>query len=141
MLPPYNSYGYLPPGNYQISCDAFRDYFSGNKRREKLVNGFFHLAKLLAEVGCTQIWIGGSLVTDKEFPNDFDGCFDRTEIDWYSSQLDPVLIDSSEQAKRFGGSLVADTMFHFQDFLKTDRQNRLKGIIEINPQELLDKTP
>jgi hypothetical protein len=140
MLPPYNSYGYLPPGNYQISC-AFHDYFSGNKRRERLVNGFFGLAKLLAQVGCTQIWVGGSLTTDKELPKDFDGCFDRTEINWYSSQLDPVLTDALEQEKRFGGSLVADTMCHFQVFLKTDRQDRPRGIVEINPQELLDKTP
>jgi hypothetical protein len=63
------------------------------------------------------------------------------EIDWYSHKLDPVLTDASDQEKLFGGSLVADTMSHFQAFLTTDRQNRPRGIIEINPQELLDKTP
>jgi hypothetical protein len=129
--------GFLPPGIHSCSCSAFRERFGYNPRRSMLISYLFILAKKLAQVGCTQIWIGGSLTTAKENPGDFDGCFDRMEINWSSPKLDPVIADPEAQKQTFGGELIADAMSCFQGQLQTDRSGRPRGIVLIDPRELL----
>jgi hypothetical protein len=138
MQPSFGENGYLPPGVHPFHCADFKKCFSYNPRRSRLIFGLFVLAKKLAQVGCTQIWVGGSLTTAKEFPGDFDGCFDRMEIDWYSPDLDPIIADPEAQATQFGGELIADSMSQFQQLLQTDRQGQPRGIVLFNPQELLE---
>jgi hypothetical protein len=106
MPPPFNEDGYLPPGVYPCSCAEFQSYFGHNPHRTRLISGLFALAKNLAQVGCQQIWMGGSLVTVKTNPGDFDGCFDAVEIDWGAPDLDPVIGDPEAQLKQFGGTLT-----------------------------------
>jgi hypothetical protein len=77
------------------------------------------------------------LVTDKEFPGDFDGCFDYMDVNGHL--LDPIFVDAQAQTETYGGDLSADAMSHFQTYLQTDRNNQPKGIVVINPQELLDE--
>jgi hypothetical protein len=137
MLPPFDENGCLPRGVHPCSCNYFRERFSYNSRRFTLLVGFLTLAEMLARVGCTQIWVGGSFVTEKEFPNDFDGCFDSMEIDWYSPDLDLIIADPQAQAIKFGGILIADAMSAYQQFFQTDRQSQPRGIVLLNPQELL----
>jgi hypothetical protein len=137
MPPSFDENGYLPPGVHSISCNEFQQYFGHNSHRFRLVSGLFTLAKKLAQVGCKQIWIGGSLTTVKELPGDFDGCFDSLEIDWDSPDLDPVIADPEAQANQFGGTLIADYMSRFQQHLQTDRQGQPRGIVLLDPRELL----
>ena len=45
----------------------------------------------LRNAGCRIAYIDGSFVTDKEFPGDYDGCWDMTGVDLEA--IDPVLYE------------------------------------------------
>jgi hypothetical protein len=139
MLPPFDGDGYLPPGVHLLTCSEFKKRFGQNPHRIRLITGLFALARKLAEVGCKQVWIGGSLTTAKKLPGDFDGCFDSIEIDWSSPNLDPVIADPEAQVAQFGGTLIADFMSQFQQHLLTNRQNQPRGIVLLDPRELLEE--
>jgi hypothetical protein len=68
-------------------------------------------------------------VTNKEYRNDFDGCYDDMSIDY--DLLDSIFV----QKETFGGELFADPVF--QGFLKTDRDGNPRGIIALDPKDLL----
>ncbi|WP_310415169.1 DUF6932 family protein [Chamaesiphon sp. OTE_8_metabat_110] len=72
-------------------------------------------------------------VTSKEQPNDFDGCFDPMTVDLYS--LDPVFDSAAAQQDRFGGDLKPNP--NFVGFFQTDRDGNSRGVIEIDPREVL----
>jgi hypothetical protein len=74
--------------------------------------------------------IGGSFITNKERPNDIDGCFDGMTID--IGLLDPVFQDLDEQHACFGCELRMDFMSAFQGFLQKNRDGEAIGIVEID---------
>jgi hypothetical protein len=136
MSSSFDANGYLPPGVHPFTCADFQKHFGHNPHRLRLIFGLFTLAQKLAQVGCTQLWIGGSLTTAKELPQDFDGCFDSMELDWDSPDFDPVIANPEAQAIQFGGTLIADFMSQFQQQLLTDRQSQPRGIVILDPREL-----
>lgn len=134
MLPPFDERGNLPSSIYETSWIEFCDRFGFNSHRKSILEGLQKALKLLAQANCQRVYIGGSFVTNKEYPNDFDGCYDDINID--DNLLDPIFDEElTAQQKRFGGELLADPFF--QGFLQTDRDGNPRGIIALNPQELL----
>ena len=73
-------------------------------------------------------------MTSKEQPNDFDGCFDPMTVDLYS--LDPVFDSAAAQQDRCGGDLKPNP--NFVGFFQTDRNGNSRGVVEIDPREVLD---
>ena len=88
IIPPFDSDGLLPPGDYELSFDELR--LSGLVRgggkqkkdstwdavwREQLIGGLEILASQLWQVGIREIFADGSFVEDKDHPNDIDGYF------------------------------------------------------------------
>ena len=51
----------------------------------------------LRNAGCRMAYINGSFVTDKEFPEDYDGCWDMRGVD--IGMLDPTLYDVTQARK------------------------------------------
>jgi hypothetical protein len=134
MLPPFNEMGYLPPGIYEITWTEFVDRFGFNAHRQNILTGLQSALLLLAQANCRRVYLGGSFVSNKEYPNDFDGCYDDMNIDY--DLLDPIFDeDLTAQQERFGGELLADPVF--QGFLQTDRDGVSRGIIALDPRELL----
>lgn len=89
---------------------------------------------LLAQANCQRVYLGGSFVSNKEYPNDFDGCYDDMNIDY--DLLDPIFDEElTAQQDRFGGELFGDPVF--QGFLQTDQDGVSRGIIALDPRELL----
>lgn len=79
------------------------------------------------------MYIGGSFVSNKEYPQDFDGCYDDMTLD--DDRLDPIFDeDLLYQSDRFGGELRADPFF--TGFLQTDRDGNPRGIVALDPREL-----
>lgn len=91
--------------------------------------------KLLRQSGCQEVYIGGSFVTNKERPNDIDGCFDGMSID--ISTLNPIFKDLEEQHARFGCELRMDFMSAFQGFLQKNRDGETMGIVVIDLNTLI----
>ena len=95
----------------------------------------------LKRAGCRIIYINGSFVTTKDLPNDYDACWEETDVD--PEALDPVLLTfdpgrAMQKAKYMGelfpASIIADTGgLSFLEFFQTDKDTgRPKGIIAID---------
>lgn len=85
MLPPFQTNGLLPPGDYELSLEELRasllisgpvgiEAWDANWRRH-LVDNLEILLRQLWQVGIQEIYVDGSFAEDKAHPNDIDGYF------------------------------------------------------------------
>lgn len=135
-IPPFNELGYLPPGTYEISWIELMERFAINRQRQRLVTGLAAALRKLAVAGCRRVIIGGSFVTSKENPNDFDGWYESFGLDL--NVLDELFLEEfTSQMEVFGGTLFGYPSY--EGFFKTDREGRPKGVIAIDPKEMITK--
>lgn len=143
MLPDFDASGVLPPGIHECSWDEFADRFGNNAHRRALLTGLKRALTVLKAAGCSTIYIDGSFVTEKEFPADFDGCWDRAGVNRATLQrLDPTLLDFSnrraaQKAKYRGELFLADVAANsagtlFLNFFQYDRDGNKKGIVKLD---------
>ena len=145
MIPPFGtepgSEGHyqLPPGIHSATWQEVADRFRTNDRRAEILAGLLDALRALKAAGCRKAYIDGSFVTSKEIPDDFDGCWDDTNVDY--DLVDPVLLDFADrraaQKKKFDGEMfVASWQADppgtlFLDFFQRDRNGNAKGIVLI----------
>lgn len=139
MIPPFDvNTGRLPEGIHEASWDEIVLRFGWNQRRRELLDGLAEAIELLADAGCTRVWLNGSFVTTKDEPGDFDACWDTASVDL--DVIDPVLLDLSsgraEQKRRFGGELFPNIVesgsgLVFTEFFQNDRDAGRKGIVVV----------
>ncbi len=99
-MPPFDENGNLPKGIYEVLWSDFESRFAFNNHRRQLIIGLKQALLLLGKVGCQRVYIGGSFITNKEYPNDFDGCFDDFCIDY--GAIDEIFDDYKSQKSKFG---------------------------------------
>ncbi|MGB5713078.1 MAG: hypothetical protein WBM44_19500 [Waterburya sp.] len=110
MLPPFNERGNLPPGIYEITWTELKNRFGFNSHRQSILIGLQAVLQLLGKANCQRVDLGGSFVSNKEYPNDFDGCYDDMSIDY--DLLEPIFDeDLTDQRDRFVGELLAAPTF------------------------------
>ncbi|MDQ6839290.1 MAG: hypothetical protein M3137_13430 [Actinomycetota bacterium] len=81
MIPPFDSgSGRLPLGEHLGRWDEIVDRFGRNEHRRSLLAGLANGLAALIEAGCRRAWLNGSFVTAKEFPADFDACWDTAGV-------------------------------------------------------------
>lgn len=145
MLPPFTDTGSLPPGVHRASWDEVEERFGGSARREVLLQGLLAAAASLRAAGARILWLGGSLVTDKEEPDDWDGVWDPSNVD--ITKVDPVLVDPVDlatgryrQKAKYGGELFVGvetaTGMPFQLFFQLDKNGDPKGIVRLDLRTL-----
>jgi hypothetical protein len=120
IVPPFDSDGLLPPGDYELSFDELRqsalvcgardrksDSTWDTAWREQLVNGLEILVRQLWQVGIREIFADGSFVEDKDHPNDIDGYFvcdlmplATGELAQQLNRLDPFKVWTWDPASR-----------------------------------------
>ncbi len=97
----------------------------------------------LTRAGCKQIFLDGSYVTAKPEPQDYDLCWDPTDVD--PKLLDPILWHPNflkhprtEQQQNYFGDYFQSSIFNgnsaqtFLDFFQIDKHSgQPKGIINI----------
>lgn len=94
----------LPAGLHWVGIREFRDAFVSNYHRSWLFEGLVKAGVELRKSGCSRIFVGGSFVTSKEFPSDYDACWDPAGAS--AALLDPLLFDPTrigEQKKVYRG--------------------------------------
>lgn len=142
MIPPFDpDSGNLPSGVHEATWHEFVARYGYTAHRLALLAGLKAALDALRAAGCRRAYIDGSLVSAKEAPADFDGCWeaDGTNPDL----LDPVLLDFSylraAQKAKYGGEFfparaAADAMgTPFWEFFQHDRNTDMpKGIIAID---------
>ena len=143
MIPIHDDIGapwkVLPPGEHDARFSAVEVRFATNPHRKALYDGFVRGCNSLRTAGCSAVYLDGSFVMEKDFPDDFDACWDPTGVD--PAKLDPALLDFSakriQQRNKYGGeffpsSLQADASNTFVDFFQIDQYTgKKKGIIRI----------
>ncbi|MFQ5443811.1 MAG: hypothetical protein ACE5EK_04245 [Nitrospinales bacterium] len=137
---PKGTFVSLPEGVHHFTLKGIEKRFCFNKHRESLFKGLKRAVRNLKSAGVVDIYIDGSFVGDKKFPNDIDGCWlpnDSLKTD----KIDPVLLDfisgRKEMKKKYGVDFfLANTIEGasgkpFLEFFQTDRDGKPKGIIKI----------
>ena len=141
MIPQFDARGLLPAGVHLANWEEVADRFGANLWRERLMTGLQDALDDLRRAGCRRVYINGSFVTSKEFPNDFDACWEEEGVD--PDLLDPVLLtfDPGRATQKgrylgelFPASIIADDDgFSFLEFFQRDREEgEPKGIIAID---------
>jgi hypothetical protein len=114
-----------------------------NSRRQELLAGSKRACEPLQQAGCQRIYTCGSFVTSKEFPGDFDACWEDDNVDFVKlKELEPVLLDfknhRAAQKAKYGGELFPASSIAsldgktFLEFFQQDRDGNPKGIIAID---------
>jgi len=141
VIPPFDSNGNLPQGIHQATWDELLDRFGTTLHRKRLLRGMKKAIDSLRGAGCRSVFIGGSFVTSKEIPIDFDGCWDMQGVD--PTLLDPVLLNfdygRSAQKTKYGGELFPAQFTEngsgmtFLEFFAVDKETgEPKGIVAIS---------
>jgi hypothetical protein len=141
VIPSFDQSGNLPPGIHSATWDEIVERYATNERREQLTDGLRTAIASLHAAGCTRVYLGGSFVTDKEAPGDFDACWEAGSVD--ADVLDPVLLDFRDrraaQKAKFAGELFPAQLVaepggtSFLEFFQVDRlTQQSKGIIAID---------
>jgi hypothetical protein len=142
-IPDFLPNGNLPVGIHLATWQEVREVLAFNDRRRELLAGLQRACQSLKQAGCTRIYIGGSFATNKEFPGDFDVCWEDDSVDYVLlQQIDPVIRDlrnkRAAQKAKYGGELFpssapADLAGRtFLEFFQTDRDGNPKGIVAID---------
>lgn len=138
--------GILPAGLHHASLREVRDIFVTSDHRAWLFQGLLLACLELRKSGCARLYLGGSFVTSKEFPGDYDACWDPAGVD---ANVDRLLWDDTlrvEQNRKYRGDLLVSAAGtdpecrHFQ-FLSHDKTTGApKGIIgiKLNMLEILN---
>ena len=106
----FDANGNLLKGIHPATWQEFEDALGFNERRQELLRGLKRACEPLKLAGCRRIYIGGSFVTNKEFPGDFDACWEDEIVDFVQlKEIDPVLLDfknkRAAQKAKYGGEL------------------------------------
>jgi hypothetical protein len=142
MIPKFNESGLLPEGIHWAEMKEIHKRFGGNDHRRRLFSGFERGLESFRVAGCSLMYLDGSFVTAKEFPVDYDACWDAKGV--VLATVDPVLLDFSsrraaQKAKYLGeffpAYLQAEVRFPFKVFLELFQTDKAtgdrKGIIGI----------
>ena len=86
--------GTLEPGIYHLSWSEFASFFGGmSPKRAELVAGLEKVKTILEQTGSKRLFVGGSIVTAKLEPSDFDACYDCQDVDFDRlASLEPALL-------------------------------------------------
>jgi hypothetical protein len=123
--------------------DEIQKRYGRNLHRERLLDGFKRALNALSMAGCPALYLNGSFITAKEYPADYDACWESKGVDL--GVIDPVFLDFSnrraaQKAKYFGEFFPADVRAEasspfrtFLNFFQMDKSTGAKkGIIGIN---------
>ena len=142
MIPPFDTDGDLPQGMHQTMWTAFRErfcIFAHSDRRPRLCR---QIEQMLEEAQASRIVerliFGGSFVTSKSEPNDFD-CIIVLKAETHYEELLPFqrwVADTREASRRYGGDVFVartnqPTLAMYLDFFRTNRRGKRVGLVEV----------
>ena len=139
MLPEFDG-RLLPPGIHAASWLELSSRFVWTGTRLRLVQGLQLALSDLALAGCHRAYLDGSFVTNEDYPNDYDLCWETDGVDL--ARLHPVLRDTqpprTAQKIRYLGDILPNIKERtigkpLLDFFQNDKlTNKPKGIVAID---------
>ncbi|MDH5415200.1 MAG: hypothetical protein OEW87_13775 [Flavobacteriaceae bacterium] len=137
-IPSLNENGELDEGEYEATLDEIAVVYGlSSDRRKVLMQGLREAAENLEKAGVKKIWVNGSFITDKDEPNDIDGCWEYNDL-MDLSAIDPVFLSKNSRAEvkeKYGlGFFIAQRIEGrskkpFPKFFQVNRDGDAKGIL------------
>ena len=144
MRPKFTKNGNLHE-NQTFSYEEFKKTFGFNESRKEKLNRVLIFLKILKLLGCTNVYVVGSFVSNKEFPNDIDLCVDITGIDYrkltkqYPELLQPKGIEKIRKEHNVHFALFFDFgSTELLDWFRKDRDDNLRGLVKIYLNDIDD---
>ena len=146
MIPQFADEGLLPPGIHETDLEELKEKIGWSRKRQGLLEGLEEALELMASYGVVRVYLDGSFVTDKDRPNDIDGCYDLAEdvtaedLRRLAPIFPPNPSNRAEAKRRFGVDLfpaAATELGSGQPFLRffqTDREGRERGVLSVELQ-------
>lgn len=108
LLPEFTRDGFLPKGIYECTWAQFADRYGTNDRRRQLLRNIqFLLEQARRQMGNVDIYVGGSFVTSKEQPGDFDMTWEISgEQVGQLYKSAEILVNRQVQKEKLGGQLM-----------------------------------
>ena len=147
MLPPFDEEGMLPPGVHGADLGELEEKMGWTNKRKALIEGLRRALELMRDCGVARVYLDGSSVTDKDRPNDVDGCYDlseditREDLSRLAPIFPPSPANRSKAKELFGVDFfpaAATELGSGQPFLRffqKDREGRERGVVMIELQE------
>lgn len=143
-IPDFRADGTLPPGEHVATWPEIVDRFGWNTRRRELLEGLRMALSELQKAGCKRVYVDGSFVTDKDEPNDYDGCWEEAGVaipSLHAGLLDlrwpRATMNATFRGEMFPANAFADArMTRFRTFFQRDRDDMPKGIVFIDLTEV-----
>ena len=128
-----------------LTYGEFEKEFGFNESRTDKLKRVLLFLKILKSLGCASVYIAGSFVTSKEFPNDIDLCVDATNIDYLKLTKEyPEFLQTKgiEKIKK-EHSVHFAAFFDFGsteilDWFKKDRDDNPRGLVKIYLNDIDD---
>jgi hypothetical protein len=137
----FNSRGFLHT-NVLLSYKEFTHYFGTNTRRMDQITNALQFFRIFHTCGCQTVYVDGSFVSKKRYPEDIDLCFDVTGVD--IEKIEEVFPEFFDRNKI--GKIRRDKLCHIFTFstsdtdlfnmLQYDRDGNLKGFVKLNLKDL-----
>jgi len=142
VIPSFNESGQLPPGIHQASFDEFQERFAIFDRSDRRLQVYAQLERLLIEVKkaavVKRVYVGGSFVTAKAEPNDFDRILvlDPSVIGTTLRPFEYNLVSRKMARRLFGGDVLpalegSEALSNYLEFFRTSRSGGGMGIMEV----------
>jgi hypothetical protein len=149
MIADFNASGLLSEGiHWAKDMDEIQKRYGQNGHRQRLLKGLERALAALHVAGCSVLYLDGSFITVKEYPADYDACWEVKGVKLVA--LDPVFLDFSnrraaQRAKYFGeffpAHLQAEATSPFRTFLNFFQTDKVtgakKGIVGINISKIV----
>jgi hypothetical protein len=123
--------GRLPEGRHAASLSMLQDAFCWNQQRTALFAGLREALRNLKQAGVRFVCLGGSFLTDKDVPDDIDGCW-RIDGNVDVDALDPVFLQLDNPRlmwESYGVDFFRDTVGWQVQHLGTTRDGGPVGVV------------
>lgn len=146
-IPTLTATGELPPGIHIATIGEVESAFGqSSDRRRLLLKGLKEAMAVFKVANVSKIFVDGSFTTDKEEPNDIDGCWSAEGVDeqlldrrfWDFETPQEFERNRNEIKNEFGIDFFIAEIIEggsgkpFPEFFQTNRDGDPKGIIQIN---------
>jgi len=137
-IPSFDRSGLLPAGSYRTTWPEFYRRFGFNQERRDILASLQEVAGHVKNAGGDKIIVGGSLISNKAVPNDFDAAWIERGVDKLSlppdisRQLPGVLAAKPLKGDFYAASTDFDGMGIWLDVLGKTRSGRDVGVITID---------
>lgn len=143
MIPGFTEEGLLPPGVHETDLEELKEKMGWSRKRRELLGGLEEALEVMAAVGVVRAYLDGSFVTDKDRPNDIDGCYDLSEdvTEEELWRLAPIFppnpTNRAETKRRFGVDFFPAAVTElgsgqpFLRFFQTDRAGRERRVLSV----------